>query len=215
MKLALPSIPVAIALGGLLPLASVSVARDHGVMGHTWPIIEQDLLATIQGKLEYLQKNGGLERMQQELAAKTKQRVIRPTPVPGIDHATKPRKWFHDPAVVLQNDIRDHKGNLIAAAGTKVNPLTIIKLTRSIVFVDGDSDEQLKWATSRYKPTDAKIVFVSGSPFERMKEYQRRFFFDQKGELTKKFDIQNTPAVVAPAGEQLLVEELVLGKARS
>ena len=48
-----------------------------------------------------------------------------------------------------------------------------------------------------------------------MKEYQRRFFFDQKGELTKKFDIQNTPAVVAPAGEQLLVEELVLGKARS
>lgn len=215
MKLGLPSIPVAIAIGGLVPLASVSVARDHGVMGQTWPLTEPDLLATIEGKLHTLQANGGMKRMQDELVAKTKQRVIRPTPVSGIEHATKPRKWFHDPSVVLENDIRDHKGNVIVAAGAKVNPLKIISLKRSIVFVDGDSPEQLKWATSKFKATGAKIVFVSGSPFEKMKDYQRRFFFDQKGELTRKFDIKHTPAVVAPAGEQLLVEEIVIGKARS
>jgi hypothetical protein len=39
----------------------------------------------------------------------------------------------------------------------------------------------------------AKIIFVSGSPFDAMKPWQRRFYFDQGGTLTPKFGIRHTP----------------------
>jgi conjugal transfer pilus assembly protein TraW len=43
----------------------------------------------------------------------------------------------------------------------------------------------------------AKIVFVSGSPFDEMKPRQRRFYFDQGGMLVARFGIRHTPAVVS------------------
>ena len=42
-------------------------------------------------------------------------------------------------------------------------------------------------------------IFVSGSPFDAMKPYQRRFWFDQGGQLSAKFGIRHTPAVVTGA----------------
>ena len=116
-----------------------------------------------------------------------------------------------DGGVVVDNDIRDHKGNLIARAGTRVNPLEFIQLNQDIVFVDGDNPAELAWATARYPASHkAKIIFVSGSPFDRMKQYQRRFFFDQRGQLTGKFGITHTPAVVRASGKLLSVEEIVV-----
>jgi conjugal transfer pilus assembly protein TraW len=47
-----------------------------------------------------------------------------------------------------------------------------------------------------------------------MKEYQRRFFFDQQGQLTAKFGISHTPAVVRASGRLLAIEEVMLPPAR-
>lgn len=203
---------LALAIGFALPWVPALDARDHGVMGQTWGIEEVDLLSTIAGRLQTLQANGGIERMQQQLAAKTRERVIRPIPVEGISPATEPRKWTYDPSIVVENDIRDTKGNLIAERGRRVNPLDFVQLRADLVFVDGEDPAQIAWATKRYATGAAKIIFVSGSPFEQMKVHQRRFFFDQKGQLTGKFGIEHTPAVVRAQGSVLAVEELVLGR---
>ena len=43
-----------------------------------------------------------------------------------------------------------------------------------------------------------------------MKARQRRFYFDQGGNLTGKFGIRHTPALVRQRGDVLVVGEVVL-----
>jgi conjugal transfer pilus assembly protein TraW len=211
-----PVLALSVAIGAVLPGLPALQARDHGVVGQTWGIEEPDLLATIQGRLHTLEANGGIDRLQKQLVAKARERVRRPQPVAGITPATSARTWSHDPSIVVDNDIRDHKGNLVARAGTRVNPLEFIQLGPDIVFVDGDNTAELAWAVARYPASHkAKIVFVSGSPFDRMREYQRRFFFDQRGALTAKFGIAHTPAVVRASGKLLAIEEVVVPAKRA
>jgi conjugal transfer pilus assembly protein TraW len=199
-----------LSLTTLAPLVTTALARDHGVMGQTWPIVEPDLLATIDTKLRALEGNGSIERMQRELVAKTENRVRNPLPVPGISATQKDRSWMFDPSIVVEADVRDQKGNVIAARGARVNPLALIDMTTDLIFVDGSEAGQLEWATNNWASDKAKIIFVSGSPFDRMGEFQRRFFFDQHGKLTSHFGIAHVPAVVSQKGQLLEVREIVL-----
>lgn len=199
-----------LSLSALPPPISVVRARDHGVMGQTWPIIEPDLLATIDTRLRTLKGNGSLERMQTALKAKAEDRVRNPVPVAGIAPTQSPRRWLFDPSIVVAQDVRDQKVNVIAARGARVNPLALVAMTTDLVFVDGREPDQLEWATRNWASAKAKIIFVSGSPFDRMGEYQRRFFFDQHGTLTAHFGIAHVPAVVSQQGEVLEIREIVL-----
>jgi conjugal transfer pilus assembly protein TraW len=189
-------------------------ARDYGRLGATFPIAEPDLLATIESRLRAAQASGEMARVNAGFARRVEERVRRPAPVAGIGATEEARSWTFDPTVALERDIRDQKGNLIAAAGQRINPLDFVGLRQDIVFVDGDDPRQLDWATRRYPELKAKIVFVSGSPFEEMTARKRRFFFDQEGKLTNRFRIAHVPAVVSQAGRVLRVSEIVLPQGR-
>jgi conjugal transfer pilus assembly protein TraW len=58
-----------LSLTTVAPLVSMAFARDHGVMGQTWPIAEPDFLSTIDATLKTLEGSGCIERMQSELVA--------------------------------------------------------------------------------------------------------------------------------------------------
>ncbi len=189
-------------------------ARDYGRLGATFPIAEPDLLATIEARLRAAQASGEMARVNADFARRTEERVRRPAPVAGIGATEQARSWTFDPTIVLERDIRDQKGTLIAAAGQRINPLDFVGLRQDIVFVDGDDPRQLDWATKRYSELKAKIVFVAGSPFEEMTARKRRFFFDQEGKLTSRFGIAHVPAIVSQAGRVLQVSEIVLPKGR-
>lgn len=181
------------------PIISAVRAADHGQMGATFPIIETDLLATIETRLRTLEANGGIERLQNQMREQAVASVRRPKPVNGLTPATTRREWLYDPSMVLEDDIVDAKGNLIAPRGTRVNPLDHVPLGQDLVFVDGSDAAQIDWAVRTYSAARAKVIFVAGSPFDAMKPYQRRFWFDQGGQLTAKFGIRHTPAVVTGA----------------
>ena len=136
----------------------------------------------------------------------------RPKPVAGITPAIRERSWQFDPAMVVERDIRDQKGNLIAAAGQRVNPLDFVTVHQALVFVDGDDARQMAWATGRWNATDAKIILVAGSPIDEMTNRKRRFYFDQNGVLTERFGIRHTPAVVSQQGKVMQVREHVLAR---
>lgn len=186
------------ALGGW-PIAASLRAADHGQMGETFPIIETDLLLTIEAKLKNLEASGGIAALQRQMQDQAVASVRRPRPVGGLSPATQRREWLFDPSIALEDDIRDTKGNPIAARGTRVNPLDIVSLSQDLVFVDGTEPAQIDWAVKSFGAAKAKIVFVSGSPFDAMKPYQRRFYFDQGGGLIARFGIRHTPAVVTGA----------------
>lgn len=192
------------------PVISGLRAADYGQMGQTFPIIETDLLTTIETRLRTLEADGGIERMQRQMQEQAVASVRRPKPVDGMTPALTKREWLFDPSIVTEDDIVDAKGNLIAARGTRVNPLDMVQLSQALVFVDGDNAAELAWAVKTWSDTRAKIIFVSGSPFDAMKPWQRRFYFDQGGTLTSKFGILHTPAVVSAAGANLKISEVPL-----
>jgi conjugal transfer pilus assembly protein TraW len=204
-------------VGAIFALASSAPApaRDFGVVGQAFPVIETDLLSTIEGRLKQAQATGELDRVNQTFAKRVEAKVKRPPPVAGLSPTEQPRSWDFDPTVTVERDVRDQKGNLIAAAGQRINPLDFIVLNQDLVFVDGDDAAELDWATRRYPDQKAKIIFVAGSPFEAMSARKRRFYFDQEGRLTAKFGIAHTPAVVSRAGRVMRVSEIVVEKGKA
>jgi conjugal transfer pilus assembly protein TraW len=185
-------------------------AKDYGQAGQAFPIIEPDLLATIEARLRRAEASGELTRMNEVFAKRVEAKVRRPKPVEGLTPARIARSWDYDPTVAIERDIRDQKGNLIAAAGQKVNPLDFVAIRQDLVFIDGDNTDQLAWATARYTDLNAKIIFVNGSPIEQMTAKKRRFYFDQEGRLTSTFGIEHTPAIVSQAGKVMRVTEMVI-----
>ena len=196
-------IPVILGFAAVAPPAA---AKDYGQVGTVFPLLEPDMLRVIELKLRTLQANGQLDAMNQRLRTRTEAKVRRPDPVAGIELATRARTWLFDPSIVIDHDIRDHKGNLISTAGTRVNPLDYVVVTTPLVFIDGDDAEQLAWALKRFD-TKARLIMVKGAPLEAMTRHQRRFYFDQAGRLTAKFGITHVPAVVEQAGRVMRVTE--------
>ena len=210
-RLALSALGVAGGGVALLMLPSQpGQARDFGQLGATFPVIEPDLLVTIETRLRAAQASGEMDRVNAAFAQRATARVRRPVPVAGLTTTEEARSWSFDPTITLDRDIRDQKGNLIGGAGQRINPLDFVGLHQSLVFVDGDDVRQLDWATRRYGDAQAKIIFVGGSPFEAMAARQRRFFFDQEGRLTQRFGIEHVPAVVSQTGRVLQVSEIPL-----
>jgi len=95
-------------------------------VGTTWSIAEPDLLTIIRARLLAAQSSGALDAMNQKFVATAQASANRPHPVGGISPAQTDREWSYDPTVTIAEDIRDAKGNLIAAKGQKFNPLTRI-----------------------------------------------------------------------------------------
>ncbi|MCJ2180101.1 type-F conjugative transfer system protein TraW [Novosphingobium sp. PC22D] len=186
------------------------MAVDHGQVGEAWPIIEPDFLDVIKAKLEAAKASGKLDELNARFAERVKAKVMRPTPVAGMVAATESRTWEYDPTITLESDIRDAKGNLIAVAGQRINPLDKITMSEKLLFIDGDDEAQVSWALGQGDERAAKIIMVSGSPFDLMKAKQRRFYFDQAGTLTGKFGIEHTPALVEQKGKLLIVREVAL-----
>ena len=196
------------ALLAILLCPAQALARDYGQRGTVFPVIERDLLEQIHSRLTQMERSGETERLNEDLKRRTVTRVNRPDPVAGLMRASETRSWPFDPTITLAADIRGAKGELIHAAGTRVNPLDSVKLRADLLFLDGDDPSQIHWALRQ--EANAKLILVKGAPLELMKARQRRFYFDQGGKLTEKFGIKAVPARVRQSGRILEVSEIAL-----
>ena len=201
---------ILLAVLGVGSAPMMASARDFGTFGPTWSIAEPDLLAVIRARLEAARQNGTLDAMNQRFVEAAQASVRRPHAVAGITPATNDRRWDFDSSVTLSQDIRDARGNLIAAQGQRFNPLTRLNLAHSFAFIDGDSAAEREWALRQSAPDKLWIVLVKGSPTDLMKATQRRFYFDQMGSLTGKFGIAHTPALLVQQGDHLDIREVAL-----
>ena len=192
-----------------LPAAGVpseAIAKDLGVRGATWAIAEPDLLEEIEARLLEMQRSGELARFEVEARERARRQIEEPEPVEGIAPATRERSRPFDPAIVVEREIRTPDGVLIAAAGTRVNPLERVPLTRDLVFVDGRRAAEVAWALTHERP--AKIVLLAGRPLDLMRKHGRAFFFDTGGTLAARFGIAATPSLVAQDGTWLRITEI-------
>ncbi len=56
----------------------------------------------ILGKLRAAGEDGTLARLQREALAKIQRGVEDPTPVAGLSRTRQPRRFHHDPSIVVQ-----------------------------------------------------------------------------------------------------------------
>jgi len=185
--------------------AAVS-AKDLGVRGATWEVAEPDLLAQIEARLVEMERSGELARLEQEARANARRKLEEPDPAPGIAPARERRSRLWDPVITVARGIRTPDGALIAAAGTRVNPLKRIALARDLLFVDGRREAEIAWALAHDRP--AKIVLLAGRPLDLMRRHRRPFFFDIGGRLAARFGLGLTPVLVAQEGTRLRITEI-------
>ena len=191
-------------------MAPEASAKDLGVRGATWPVAEPDLLVQIETRLIELQRSGDLARLEEEARTRARRSLEEPEPVPGIASAREKRSRLFDPAITVAQDIRTPDGTLIAAAGTRVNPLKRLPLTRDLIFVDGRREAEIAWALARERKggRPAKIVLLAGRPLVLMRRHRRPFFFDTGGRLAARFGIAATPTLVEQDGSLLRLTEI-------
>ena len=209
MKAAAPKILAAVVLLATA-LPGAASAKDLGVRGAAWPVAEPDLLEEIEARLLEMQRSGELARLEEEARADARRRLEEPDPLPGIAPAMEERTRLFDPAITVARDIRTADGVLIAAAGTRVNPLERMTLSRGLLFVDGRRAAEIAWALAHEDQNGrpAKIVLLAGRPLDLMRRHGRPFFFDQGGRLAQRFQIAATPSLVEQAGTRLRITEI-------
>ena len=191
-------------LGLVMLMLSGIQAKDFGVQGTTYPVIEESLLEHLRHQLSALPPET-VQLKQLEVQERVKQSVLNPRPASGVHKASGFRRYAFDPTIILDKDIQDHHGSLIAAKGARYNPLTTMQLKASLLIFDGTDPEQVTWALGW--GDHSKWILTNGRPFDVMKKYDRVVYFDQGGAICKHFKIMAVPAIVRQNGYFLEVEE--------
>ncbi|MHB1948905.1 MAG: type-F conjugative transfer system protein TraW [Gammaproteobacteria bacterium] len=185
-------------------------ASNLGIFGQVYSISEEDFLSFIQKRILEMQKNGELNKIQNQFRQNVERHADRPMPVNSVSVATENKTWRYDPSITIPYDLRDAEGRVIAPAGTTVNPLKYINLHHLLIFFDGDDSKQIeivKKAEILFKGK-TKLILTNGSVINTEKQFNKPIYFDQEGKLINKFNIQHVPAIVEQDGSVLKISEV-------
>lgn len=190
----------------------LSGATNLGMIGPGYRISEPDMLEWIENKVAAKVASGEVERYQQQQAEKIRQKLYDPAPLTSVSKATRDRTLYFDPSFTVDDNIHNEQGQLLVAAGTTINPLDRLHLTRPLIFFDARDARQVAFA-KRFidaRAGLAKPILVGGSYFELMKQWQAPVYFDQQSALIRRLGIQHVPAIVEQEGNRLRVHEIAL-----
>jgi conjugal transfer pilus assembly protein TraW len=211
-------------------------AVDLGTLGTSFEINEEDFEEHIVKQLKNLGEDK-LKNHQELIKDKIVANIKRPKPVKGISKASEYKSRLYDPSFILQENIYDHKNQLLYPIGTIINPLEKRAFDEVWILIDGDDLAQVDFAKN-YREIQIKddirseqneqntqqtqqkengekikkIILIKGRPgIQNDKSF---FFFDQMGEISKKLSITKVPSIVrqAPDQPQILIEEIALDK---
>lgn len=195
-----------------MALAGVARADDLGVIGPVYPIAERDLLASIEEKLRAKERSGELAKIMRQATERAIKAIEEPQPVSGIGVAQKARSYYFDPSVIVPYPITDDIGRVMIPAGTTVNPLDTVSLSKRLLFFDARDAQQVRKAkevVDRHAGK-VKLIVTGGSYMNLMRRWKLAVYYDQAGVLVRKLGIQAVPALVSQEGKRLRIDELPL-----
>lgn len=201
-----------ILLAGLPLVSSIALAVDHGRIGPTYPIKEPDMLEWIEKRVAAKVASGEALRYQQEQSEKMERKLLNPAPLQSVTKASKARTAYYDPTFVVDENIADDRGRILVPAGTTINPLDRVGLSRPLIFFDARDKSQVAFA-KRFLDARAglaKPILVGGSYFDLMKLWDTPVYFDQQSALIRKLGIKHVPAIVVQEGKRLRIDEIAL-----
>ncbi len=210
--------PACFVLFFCLSLLSTCYANDLGVYGAIFSISEKDMLDGITQRLDAMQKDGEMAQYNQAFKDRAIQHILRPSPVAGVsdlDHS-EPTWHYFNPTIIVNHDITDSLGNVIAHQGDEVNPLKSIHFDEILYFINGDDAKQMAWMKKQIIVAEQvnqniKVILVNGNIQTSAKNLNERVYFDQNGKLCQKFGIKHTPTVVyQPVNNHMILPRLMV-----
>jgi len=191
----------------VLTVCCSAQAEDLGQVGRSWPMAEHDMAEALIARLREKERSGELAKLHEGMRERAQATARAPRSL-GLPRVVKTRRFLFDPSVTVPYDLSDAEGRAFHKAGTSVNPLDHMTLTKRIVFVDAADSMQLDWLRKQLAaPGAIKLVLTGGSPETVSKQLHRSAWFDQDGSLVKTFGIKAVPAVVSQDGRLLRVVE--------
>jgi conjugal transfer pilus assembly protein TraW len=187
-------------------------ALAQEALGPTYSIVEHDMLKAIDSHLREKERSGELAKMERESIARAKTKLENPNPVTGLTKAERNHTFFYDPSIIVPEAIKDHHGQIVVAAGTRVNPLDYASLSKHLLFFDGADPAQLDKALQLigYYNGMVKPILTNGPIGEITRKWQQQVYFDQGGILVRKLGITHVPSLVSQDGKRLRIDELLV-----
>lgn len=183
------------------------VAESLGVWGRTYPIKERDAIAVMKDAVRQKMANGGRESMLKGAQDRYLASLENVTTPSGITAAKVNATRLVDLTHTVTESISDSRGGLVAAAGTKINPLAVLPMTKKLFFIDAKDPKQIRLAKITAAPED-KIILLGGSVFKASHALGRNVYLDVPG-LHRRMKIKHLPSVVSQEGVLLKVQEIV------
>ncbi|HHV7523710.1 TPA: type-F conjugative transfer system protein TraW [Burkholderia orbicola] len=198
---------VAIAIASVM---SASNAASLGAIGPTYPIGEESAVDMIMKKLREKQRTGELKKLQEEAVRRSMGSIKNMPPVEGISTVTTRASRIIDPTVTYAKPVTTDDGRVVIPGGTRINPLDMTSLTKTLVFFDGRDPDQrdavhnlMLKGKGRVKP-----ILVAGSWLDLTKSWKTQVYYDQHGSLSKRFGIHAVPAVIRQQEKMLVLDEI-------
>ena len=171
--------------------------EDYGKLGHTYAIGEEDLLKLIAAKQPLLE-----ERLRQRIEKLKDEMYVLKRFDGQYAKAEEDRVYYVDPAVVLTDDIRDHKNDVLFAKGSVFNPTDHVRLGRYII-IDGNDPDQVQFALQGdYR----KMMLISGDLAKLTGTHRKQFWFAD-AEILSRLRIQRVPVIFEQEGKYIRVTE--------
>lgn len=183
-------------------------AKDCGVVGEVYPILEEDFVVFIKKQLNAMKGTPKYNELQNKLKDGVNEKVDRPKPVEGLSVTQTPNTFTVDPTITLSEPLVNTKGQVIMPAGETINPLSKVKLHSVLLFYNADDKAQVAWASEKAKEfKNVKLILVGGSVHSQLELFKQPVYFDQQGRLIDFFKITQVPAMVSQKDLLLLVSE--------
>lgn len=198
----------------MMIFAQASQAKDFGVWGANFEIKEQAFIDMLQQRAEQLD----MQKLQQQMTAQVSAQLERPVAVMRLAKAKTYKSFVFDPSYIVSEDVMLPCGKILYPKGTRVNPFDWMQLSKQLIFLDGDDQEQVNWLVQQFAKGGSeqditakfKVILVSGSPWLLQSQLNQPVYFDQHSELVKRFGIAHVPAIVSQEDRKLRIEEIAI-----
>lgn len=176
-------------------------------VGPTWPIAEPDVAEVLQTRAASLDLDAR--------ARSSVERYWQRASILELPPAARGTARLVDVSVTTVNDLIDHQGQIVAAAGTRLNPLDHLPFTAKLVVLDARSMAQRRWARRQHEADRTTVFLVAG--FDRASGWGGwKALGDELGApaylltpaVAARLGIEATPSMITGRGRDLLLVEI-------
>ena len=196
-------------VSGWMILVALSPAYgiDLGVVGKIYPVVEPDALDEMQRRAQTINIETVLATKKTDFSA------YRPKDLHTLPMARAPRTFNVDLTYVVPEDIRDQHGKVVYRRGYAFNPLEVVSLPNTLIFLNAKDPMQKQWfQTSPYSKDISVMLILSDGDLAGLSESLDRPIYYLTNGLASRLNLSAVPSVVKQRGKRLEVQEIAIKK---